>query len=455
MAKGSEEQRLDLINAQQRLRAEGRSAVVVVAGVDGSGRHRLVNALTHGLDTRGVKVHAWSREDAPGSDRPPLWKYWQGLPARGQVAVYLDGWYAEPLDRALRGASPDLSAIRQLEAQLIGHGSVLVKLWVERPLAEARRDLRKRLKREARDPTLSEQRVLAAEDGAQDQLDALRARSEGWTMLSGKAPEVAADQAREALIAAMSAPTPPVPVPGHHRNRGAQALAALDMGAALSKKASNKQLPEAQAELARRIWAARARGQSTVVVLEGADAAGKGGVIRRLTDPLDARLFQVVPVAAPSDEERARPYLWRFWRHLPKAGQVLIFDRSWYGRVLVERVEAFCRRDEWQRAFDEINDFEAQLVDHGAVVRKFWLHISPEEQLKRFEDRAETPHKRHKLTDEDWRNREKWDDYRVAVEDAVARTHSAAAPWTLVPANCKRHARLAVIQTLIDALAPD
>ena len=151
MPKASEEQRLDLINAQQRLRAEGRSAVVVVTGVDGSGRHRVVNALTHGLDTRGVKVHAWSREDAPGSDRPPLWKYWQGLPAQGQVAVYLDGWYAEPLDRALRGASPDLSAIRQLEAQLIGHGSVLVKLWVERPLAEARRDLRKRLKREAKE----------------------------------------------------------------------------------------------------------------------------------------------------------------------------------------------------------------------------------------------------------------------------------------------------------------
>jgi AMP-polyphosphate phosphotransferase len=185
-----------------------------------------------------------------------------------------------------------------------------------------------------------------------------------------------------------------------------------------------------------------------VVVFEGCDAAGKGGTIRRVTGALDARSYRIVPIAAPSQEERAYPYLWRFWRELPRHGQITIFDRSWYGRVMVERIEGFCSEYDWKRAYGEINDFEEQLHNAGVVVVKFWLQISKAEQLRRFRAREQTPFKRFKICSEDWRNRRKWDAYQIAVGDMVARTSTDIAPWTLVAAEDKSHARIQVLQTL-------
>ena len=187
--------------------------------------------------------------------------------------------------------------------------------------------------------------------------------------------------------------------------------------------------------------------RSVVFVFEGWDAAGKGGAIRRLTSAMDPRDYRVVPVAKPTPEEKHAHYLWRFWREVPRDGRVTVFDRSWYGRVLVERIEGFCRNEEWRRAYDEINDFERQLADHGTVVIKYWLHISHEEQLRRFQDRAATPHKRHKLNEEDWRNRRKRSAYEVAVGDMIALTDTAQAPWQLVPADDKRFARIEVLRS--------
>ncbi|MFN3398620.1 MAG: polyphosphate:AMP phosphotransferase, partial [Sulfurimicrobium sp.] len=182
------------------------------------------------------------------------------------------------------------------------------------------------------------------------------------------------------------------------------------------------------------------------------DAAGKGGSIRRVTGALDARIYQVVPIAAPTEEERAQPYQWRFWRHVPRRGRFTIFDRSWYGRVLVERVEGFCSEADWMRAYSEINDFEAQLTRHNIVVSKFWLAISKDEQLKRFKEREETGFKRYKITDEDWRNREKWDAYEQAICDMVDRTSTENAPWTLVEANDKNFARIKILKTLCNQI---
>ena len=191
---------------------------------------------------------------------------------------------------------------------------------------------------------------------------------------------------------------------------------------------------------------------STILVVEGPDAGGKGGAIRRVTAALDARNFQVIPIAAPSDEEAAQHYLWRFWRHLSRAGQFTVFDRSWYGRVLVERVEGFATENEWVRAYAEINNFEEQLIDHGIVLVKYWMHITKDEQLARFEAREKTPYKSWKLTDEDWRNREKWDDYALAVNDMVEHTSTNKAPWILVEGNDKRFARIKVIRTLCERM---
>jgi len=194
------------------------------------------------------------------------------------------------------------------------------------------------------------------------------------------------------------------------------------------------------------------RNHSVLAIFEGNDAAGKGGAIRRVTGALDARFCQVIPFAAPTEEERVRPYLWRFWRHLPRRGHITLYDRSWYGRVLVERVEGFCSEADWRRAYSEINDFEAQLKEHGIVVVKFWLAITKEEQLRRFQEREATPFKRFKITDEDWRNREKWELYEEAVCDMVERTSTENARWTLVEANDKYYSRVKVLRTLCESL---
>ncbi|TAN55247.1 MAG: polyphosphate kinase [Rhodospirillales bacterium] len=229
-------------------------------------------------------------------------------------------------------------------------------------------------------------------------------------------------------------------------------LSTLDMNQKLDKKEYGLALKKARADLAVLYREAKAKGISTLLVFEGWDAAGKGGAIRRMTASLDARDYRVTPIAAPTDEERAQHYLWRFWRHIPRAGRVTIFDRSWYGRVLVERVEGFAKQEEWQRSFAEINDFEEQIAQHGTVLAKFWVHITKEEQYRRFKERETISYKKWKLTDEDWRNRAKWDDYEIAVNEMVERTSTRTAPWILVEGNDKGFARVKIIQSVCDLL---
>ena len=226
----------------------------------------------------------------------------------------------------------------------------------------------------------------------------------------------------------------------------------LDLSQSIDKDAYKGELAEQQGRLNQLSRHKRFEKLSVVCAFEGSDAAGKGGAIRRVTQALDARRYDVIPIAAPTDEEKARPYLWRFWRNLPERGRMTIFDRSWYGRVLVERVEGFCAEADWMRAYGEINDFEAQLVANRTVVVKFWLQISKDEQLARFQAREATAFKQHKITQEDWRNREKWDAYRLAVSDMIERTSTADAPWTVVAANDKYFARVSVLRTLADAI---
>jgi polyphosphate:AMP phosphotransferase len=229
-------------------------------------------------------------------------------------------------------------------------------------------------------------------------------------------------------------------------------LSRLDMSRRLDKREFERELLTFQGALNRLQRRAARAAMSTILVFEGVDAAGKGGAIRRVTAALDAREYQVIPIAAPSDEERAHHYLWRFWRHLPRAGRVTIFDRSWYGRVLVERVEAFATPAEWMRAYAEINQFEDQLIDHGIVLVKYWIHITRDEQLRRFKERQQSPLKSWKITKEDWRNRTNWDAYEHAVNDMVERTSTRKAPWTLVEGNDKYHARISVLRTACDRL---
>jgi polyphosphate kinase 2 (PPK2 family) len=242
------------------------------------------------------------------------------------------------------------------------------------------------------------------------------------------------------------------PIDGDVAVSGDTVLQALDMTKELPKAEYKRKLEKYQAKLNLLYREARSKKISIILLFEGWDAGGKGGAIRRITPALDARDYQVIPIAAPNDEEKAHHYLWRFWRHLSRAGRVTIFDRSWYGRVLVERIEGFATEREWRRAYGEINSFESHLVEHGIVLIKFWIHITKEEQERRFQAREEISYKRWKLTEEDWRNREKWDEYDSAVNDMVGQTSTRAAPWVLVEGNDKRYARIKVLKTICDRL---
>jgi polyphosphate:AMP phosphotransferase len=260
-----------------------------------------------------------------------------------------------------------------------------------------------------------------------------------------------------ALERRLTPATPPAPAPAvaprARPSKHDSILAAVDLSQRLASTVYEHELDRLQAKLTKLSWRAQRKGISTVLAFEGWDAAGKGSAIRRVTEALDPRLYRVVGVAAPTDEERAQHYLWRFWRHLPRAGCVAIFDRTWYGRVLVERIEGFARPAEWAGAYGEINAFEEQLAAHGIVLCKFWLHISPQEQLRRFKDRQRVAFKRYKITDEDWRNRDKWPDYQEAVDEMVARCSTEFAPWTLVAGNDKKFARIQILRTIVERLA--
>jgi polyphosphate kinase 2 (PPK2 family) len=240
----------------------------------------------------------------------------------------------------------------------------------------------------------------------------------------------------------------PLPAPAD----GLNVLRALRLNRPMSKAAYRRELEKAQARLSELSRHKRFRSVAAVAVFEGNDAAGKGGAIRRVTAALDARLYHTVSIAAPSQDEAARPYLWRFWMRVPGRGRFTLFDRSWYGRVLVERVAGFAAEPDWMRAYTEINDFEQSLARHGIVVVKFWLAISKDEQLRRFRSREKVGFKHYKITPEDWRNRRAWDAYEQATCDMVERTSTRVAPWTLVEANNKHYARVKILHTLCDAL---
>jgi polyphosphate:AMP phosphotransferase len=360
-----------------------------------------------------------------------------------------------------------MERIRHFEKMLTDEGVVLLKLWFHLSKEEQRERLR-RLERDRRT------RWRVTEDdwkhfGIYDRFRRVSARAlrqtsndnAPWLVVSGadrRYRELAVGRAllesMERAVARPSAPLPPPPVP-HTPPAvdGKTMLDTLDLTRSIDKEEYERELEERQGRLNLLTRDRRfLRKRSLVVVFEGSDAAGKGGAIRRITAALDARSYHVVPIAAPTDEEKAQPYLWRFWRHAPAFGRIVMFDRSWYGRVLVERVEGFAAMADWVRAYSEINDFEEQLVDHGSIVVKLWLQIDAEEQLRRFRERQEIDFKRFKITDEDWRNREKWNDYRIAVNDMITRTSTELAPWTLVEANDKRYARIKVLETIGDAI---
>jgi AMP-polyphosphate phosphotransferase len=457
-----------LLQAQRRLRTADFPVVVIVAGVEMAGKSEVVHRFHEWLDARGVQTIAFWDESDEEHERPYAWRFWRQLPPAGSIAIFMGSWYTGPIARRVGGKlgrkafAADLARIVELERTLTDGGALLVKLWFHISSHEQAQRL-KRLERAQRRKLTPQERSLpkqyerfekAAEvavlqtdhgDAPWQVIDAHD--REHRDLIAGRILLEALERRLERPLRQRRSAPAALPRPADGRT----VLDTVDLSLAVSKPRYEKERARLLNELSLLSWKARDARRSTIAVFEGWDAAGKGGAIRRVVQALDARLYRVIPIGAPTDEERAHHYLWRFWRHVPRAGYVTIYDRSWYGRVLVERVEGFARPEEWGRAYSEINDFEGQLTEHGICLVKFWLHISPDEQLRRFREREKVAHKRHKITQDDWRNREQWRAYELAVEEMVARTSTARAPWTLVAANDKRHARLAVMRTLRDA----
>jgi polyphosphate:AMP phosphotransferase len=447
--------------------------VVVLGGLAGAGTGETVNQLHRWLDPHHLRVHPLDVVSEEARERPPMWPFWRALPPRGRTAIFMKGWYGRPLrgraTRCLQKAHflEALARTERFERMLTDEGALLVKLWLHLSKKEQRRRLE-----DLEASRRTAWRVSPADWAEHHAYDRYRKVSEEALQRTstGNAPWVVVDasDARHRslavgheLLAAMQKrlAEPPVPTkkaprpPRTALEKGERnAVAAMDLSPVLAANRYERQLEKLQGRLNRLLRSRAFANRSLVAVFEGADAAGKGGAIERVVEALDARRVTVIPVAAPTSEERAQPYLWRFWRHLPRFGQAVLFDRSWYGRVLVERVEALATEETWGRAYAEINDFEDQLQRRGAIVCKFWLQISPAEQLRRFKEREKVGFKRYKITDEDWRNRKQWDAYQLAAGEMVDRTSTRRAPWTLVAANDKLHARISVLQTLVRRL---
>jgi polyphosphate:AMP phosphotransferase len=467
--------RIGLLMAQQALKAADFPVIVLVSGVDGAGKGETVNLINEWLDPRYVRTFAFGPMSDEERERPQFWRFWRALPSKGRIGLYVGSWYSQPIASRVHGEYNDaeldghLLRIRNFEKELGDDGALIIKFW----LHLSKDAQKKRLK------TLEENPDTAWRVSKQDHLHlklykkfssiaerTLRDTSTGeapWMIVEGTDPRYRGltvgkhilDRINERLKIHEQMHCDDVP-PGSDAlpvvTRPLTLLSHLDMSKALSKKSYKSQLERLQGRLNRLVREAHNRKISSVLVLEGWDAGGKGGIIRRIVPAMDARNYQIIPVAAPTDEERAHHYLWRFWRHIPRAGQVTIYDRSWYGRVLVERVEGFAKPDEWMRAYAEINDFEEQLTQHDTVLLKFWVHIDKEEQMARFKAREQIPYKQHKITDEDYRNRERWDDYEHAVNDMVERTSTEYAPWTLIEGNDKRYARIKALETFCGRL---
>ena len=462
-----------LLQAQFDLAQQKRFPVLIlIAGAEGAGKSESVNLLAEWMDPRHIQTSAFADPSDEERERPHMWRYWRALPPKGNVGIFFGAWHTHPvLQRAFgKLEEPEfdqfIEEAKHFEQMLADEGVLLLKFWFHLTKEQQRVRLRSLEKDPKTRWRVTDQDWKFYKKHADFERVAehyTRATSTGtspWIVIAGEDARYRNLTMGKALLAAMRERLDEKnPGPGPDRTPPLlpsvdkmNVIKALKIDRPLTKAKFGTELEKWQGHLNLLSRDKKFQDHSVVCVFEGNDAAGKGGAIRRVTAALDARRYRGVPVAAPTEEERAQPYLWRFWRHLPRRGNFAIFDRSWYGRVLVERVEGFCSEADWMRAYAEINDFEEQLARHGTIVAKFWLTISKEEQFKRFKARESVSFKQFKITADDWRNRKQWDAYELAVCDMVDRTSSAVAPWTLVEANNKYFARIKVLKTLCKAI---
>lgn len=474
LRKEIEESGRELAYLQRKCRELEIPVLIVVEGLSAAGKGTIINRMIQPMDPRGFKVSCIASPNRDEQMRPFLWRFWRRTPSADRMAIFDRSWYRNLLDAEIENqlSEADLkkaySDVRSFERQLKDSGTIILKFFLE----ISKKEQATRLAALQGNPSTAwrvSDAVLQRHSRYNDYVSAVDNMfnetdlpDSPWSRIPSKKAKVATSLVLRQLVETLSsrvkerkkgipleAGRPPLKLPSFPQ---APSFKDADMGKSLGKREYQKKLEARQnriQELHHELYRLRI---PLVLVYEGWDASGKGGNIRRLTEKMDPRGYEVIPVSAPNDIEKAHHYLWRFWTEFPKAGHVTIFDRSWYGRVLVERVEGFCTETDWKQAFNEINEMEDNFRHFGSIVLKFWVHIDKDEQLKRFKAREENPHKRWKLHEEDWRNREKWDLYEAAAEEMFLRTHAPKSPWTIIEGNCKRYARIKALDVVIDAI---
>ncbi len=455
--------RTRLIEAQFTFnRADSHAIVILISGYASADVEDAINRLNGWMDPRNIRVYALDERETGGAQggiehHPPRWWFWRRMPARGQIAIFYDGWYHDALDpegedHLKKIGKRHVDCLCRFEAMLEAEGVTVLKVWLDRSPA----NLKRRIQDLEGDPATRWQ--VTARDRARHKAGARyrnavrrlfrRCEAPVWHSVDMAASDTAFDALGGLVLKAVETPPKAADVPAPAGNLHGRTPKEVDFHKDWQVSNYKRKLRHWQGEVRHLTRSAGFKARSLVILFEGFDAAGKGGTIRRLTRAIDPRQRAVVPISAPTEEELRYPYLWRFWRHIPAKGDVTIFDRSWYGRVLVERVEGLTPEADWRRAYQEIRDYEAALTDHGVVLIKFWLALSPDEQLRRFKSREADPHKRYKITADDWRNFEKHDAYLDAVRDMFTETDTGNAPWTLVVSEDKQYARVTVLKTI-------
>ncbi len=448
--------------------------MIAFEGFDAAGKGVQIHELMRGLDPRGFEVFPVKQETEEEEMHPFLWRFWTRLPARGRFAIFDSSWYRKVMMDRFDGKTQEsevdgaCTAINNFEKQLCADGMVMIKIFLAIDQEEQKKRFDDLLSSKDSAWRVSEADLKRNEgfDRYQEIIEEALARTNTeyapWFLVEATDRRYAAAKIYDYVIDVLQKKvdevksqkeqgTLPVKDPGLD-GKYDRILEQADLSLSLTEDEYKDKIKKLQKKLGKLHGEIYRRRIPVVLGFEGWDAAGKGGAIKRLTEPLDPRGYVVHPTSAANDYELAHQYLWRFWRAFPKAGHITIFDRTWYGRVMVERLEGFCTKDEWQRAYDEINDMEKDLADSGAIVIKFWLQIDKDEQERRFRARESDPKKQWKITDEDWRNRDKWDMYDEAVNEMILRTSTPYAPWVVVEGDNKYYARVKVLQTVVDAI---
>ena len=474
--------------------------MIVFEGFGAAGKGLQIGHLIQSMDPRGFEVHPVKNETEEERMHPFMWRFWTKTPARGRIAIFDGSWYRKVLiDRfEKRTKAKDLPAafhsINSFEQQLADDGNLIIKLFLDIDKKEQKKRFDKLAKNKETAWRVSQgdrERNAHYDEYAalmEDMLFNTDTDYAPWTIVESMDRRFATLKIYTTVIKAMADQIEKVQqqniakavekadkaeaegvvrkketngdeIEEIAREADAQMkdlqvsiLSKADLSLSYTREEYKEKLDKLQKKMDKLHGELYRRRIPVVLGFEGWDAGGKGGAIKRLTAKMDARGYVVNPTASPNDIEKAHHYLWRFWRAMPKDGHVAIFDRTWYGRVMVERIEGFCTTEEWKRAYKEINDMEKDLYNAGAIVIKFWMHIDKDEQERRFKERQENPEKQWKITDEDWRNREKWDQYEDAVNEMLMRTSTDYAPWVVVEGNSKYYARVKVLQTVVDAI---